>query len=62
MKRVPGSTVRDPENRSRKACACGGHSAQSRKRVKWGNKKRPRQTRKELHREAEYNPGRGLWR
>jgi hypothetical protein len=32
MKWACGSTVRDPENRSRKRCVCGGHSRKARKR------------------------------
>jgi hypothetical protein len=26
MKRVPGSNCKDPKNRSKKKCCCGGHS------------------------------------
>lgn len=32
MKRAICSNVRDPENRSKKRCVCGGHGDQARKR------------------------------
>jgi hypothetical protein len=36
MKRATGSTVRDPQNRSKKCCVCGGHSQKARqKRRRW---------------------------
>jgi hypothetical protein len=33
-KRMPGSTCKDPENRSKKNCCCGGHSTYARKKRK----------------------------
>jgi len=32
--RIPGSTCKDPENRSEKSCCCGGHSTYARKKKK----------------------------
>lgn len=34
MKRAVQSTCRDAENRSKKACVCGGHSRKARKKRK----------------------------
>ena len=34
MKKACQSNVRDPENRSRKACVCGGHSRKAKKKRK----------------------------
>ena len=39
MKRACMSNVRDPENRSRKDCVCGGHSAKN-KNAKRGKLRR----------------------
>lgn len=32
MKRACSSNVRDPENRSKKVCVCGGHSAKKKRK------------------------------
>ncbi len=34
MKHACGSSVRDPKNRSKKACVCGGHSTGAKKKPK----------------------------
>lgn len=34
MKHACMSNVKDPENRSKKSCVCGGHSKKARKRRK----------------------------
>lgn len=34
MKKACASTVRDPENRSKKPCVCGGHSRGAKKKRK----------------------------
>lgn len=40
-KRIAQSNCRDPENRSKKRCACGGHSTQARKKKRrWGRKEK----------------------
>lgn len=31
MKKVCGSNCKDPENRSKKPCVCGGHSTKAKK-------------------------------
>lgn len=34
MKKACSSNVRDPENRSKKSCVCGGHSTKAKKKRK----------------------------
>jgi hypothetical protein len=40
-KRACQSNVRDPENRSKKRCVCGGHSAKAKKKRKRRASKEP---------------------
>lgn len=43
MKKVPGSTCKDPQNRSDKKCCCGGHSRKAKRpKYKDHNREKPK--------------------